>query len=101
MAFDFTYLGRLSQSDNVDKTINTRDGQAAGGQTTMWTYNGTDSGSDEALATIVAADYFQSAWASLNVGDGIFVSANDVTAALVFVATSAAGGITVTDITTA
>ena len=99
MAFSFTYLGRLSQSDNVDKTINTKDGQAAGGQTTLWTYNGTAAGSNEALATIVAANYFQTAWASLSVGDGIFVSTNDIICAWVFVATSAAGGITVTDIT--
>lgn len=64
MAFDIKYLARVNTSANdaVQK---------------MWAYNGTVNGTNEAVATIVAAGYFNNAQQSLSKGLGL-LSVNDL-----------------------
>ena len=73
MAFDITYLGRVSSSANAKAKK-------------VWSYNGTSDGTNEAVATIVASGYFNGAQQNLSsgnesglfqVGDVIHVHGND------------------------
>lgn len=73
MAFNLDYLGRVSTSGNTQALK-------------AWTYNGTSTGTNEAVATIVASGYFNDAQQNLTsgyesglfqVGDVIFVHGND------------------------
>jgi len=83
MAFNITYMGRSSVSANNLALQN-------------WDYNATSSGSNEAIATVAAAGYFNnfmqnlvSGVGPLQIGDSITIRAND-----------AAGMYLVTDVTT-
>lgn len=71
MAFGINYMGRVSSGANNDVQK-------------VWIYNGTSSGSNEAVATIVASGYFNAfmvnvteGFGPLGVGDIIFVNGND------------------------
>lgn len=73
MAFNLNYLGRVSTSANTQALK-------------VWTYNGTSTGTDEAVATIVASAYFNAAQQNLTsgsesgllqLGDVIHVHGND------------------------
>lgn len=80
MAFNIDYLGRVSTSANRDALK-------------VWTYNGTSTGSDEAIATIAASGYFNnmqqnltsgSEAGPLNVGDVIMIHGNDASGMYIF-----------------
>lgn len=73
MAFNIDYMARVSTSANSDSLK-------------VWIYNGTSSGSNETLATIVASAYFNnfqqkltsgSEFGPLTVGDVIMVQGNN------------------------
>jgi len=73
MAFDIDYLGQVSSSGNPEALR-------------VWSYNGTSSGSNEAIATIAASGYFNNAQQNLTagslagkfqVGDVIHIHGND------------------------
>jgi hypothetical protein len=71
MAFDINYMARVSSSANNDAQK-------------MWMYNGTSTGSNETVATIVASGYFNSFMQNLTLGIGalglgdiIIVNGND------------------------
>lgn len=73
MAFDIQYLGRVSSTDNQQALK-------------VWTYNGTATGSNEAVAVIAGAGYFNTAQQNLTagfttglfaVGDVIHIHGND------------------------
>ena len=71
MAFDIDYMGRVSSGAN-NKTQK------------VWVYNGTDTGSDEAIATITASGYFNDFQVNLALGLGplsvtdlILINGND------------------------
>ena len=89
MAFNINYLGRVSSSANRDALK-------------VWTYNGTSTGSNEAVATIVASGYFNSLQQNLtsgseagpmNVGDVIHIHGNDANG--MYVVTSVTTNVTV------
>lgn len=71
MAFGINYMGRVSTSANNDTQK-------------VWIYNGTSSGSNETVATIVASGYFNAFMVNitlglgpLSIGDIIFVNGNN------------------------
>jgi hypothetical protein len=71
MAFGINYMGRVSSGANNDVQK-------------VWIYNGTSSGSNEAVATIVASGYFNAFMVNvtlglgpLSVGDVIIINGND------------------------
>lgn len=71
MAFGINYMGRVSSGANNDVQK-------------VWIYNGTSTGSNEAVATIVASGYFNAfmvnvtgGFGPLTIGDIIFVNGND------------------------
>lgn len=89
MAFDINYLARVSTSAN-------RQGLK------VWTYNGTATGTNEAVATIVASGYFNSLQQNLtsgseagplNVGDVMHIHGNDANG--MYVVTSVTTNVTV------
>lgn len=89
MAFDKDYMGRVNTSAN-EKALK------------VWTYNGTSTGSDETVATIVASGYFNSfqqkltsgsEFGPLAVGDVIHVHGNDANG--MYVVTSITTNVTV------
>lgn len=87
MAFDRKFLGRVNTSANDDSLR-------------MWIYNATATGSNEVLATIAAAGYFDDVQAALagdngpmRVGDVIFGNASDARA--VYAVTAATTQVTV------
>ena len=89
MAFDIQYLGRVSTSGNA---------QALG----VFSYNGTSTGSNEAVATIVAAGYFNnlqqnltsgSESGPLQVGDVLHIHGNDANG--MYVVTSITTNVTI------
>lgn len=89
MAFDIDYLARVSSSAN-------RQGLK------VWTYNGTSTGTNEAVATIVASGYFNglqqnltsgSEAGPLNVGDVMHIHGNDANG--MYVVTSVTTNVTV------
>lgn len=80
MAFNINYLGRVSTSGNTDALK-------------VWTYNGTDTGSDETESTISASGYFNDAQQNLTsgeesgliqVGDVIHIHGNDASGMYIF-----------------
>ena len=71
MAFDINYMGRVSSGANNDVQK-------------VWIYNGTSTGTNEAIATIVASGYFNAFMVNitlglgpLSVGDVIIINGND------------------------
>lgn len=89
MAFDINYLGRVNTSAN---------GQAL----KVWTYNATATGTDEAIATVVASGYFNnlqqkltsgSEFGPLAVGDVMHIHGNDANG--MYVVTSITTAVTV------
>ena len=71
MAFGINYMGRVSSGANNDVQK-------------VWIYNGTSTGSNEAIATIVASGYFNAFMVNitlglgpLSVGDVIIINGND------------------------
>lgn len=73
MAFDITCWGKMSSSANM-KALS------------IWSYNATASGTDEAVATVIASGYFNELQQDLatdhgplQVGDVILVHGNDAT----------------------
>lgn len=73
MAFNMNYLGRVSTSANTDALK-------------VWTYNATATGTNEAIATVIASGYFNAAQQNLTagklaglfaVGDVIMIHGND------------------------
>ena len=76
MAFNLNYWGRVQVADNSTFTIDYSAGTATSqGAQQMYTYNGKANG--EAIATIVAADYFSSVVTSLQIGDPVYITATD------------------------
>jgi hypothetical protein len=80
MAFNINYMGRVSSgaNDKVQK---------------VWIYNGTSTGSNEAVATIIASGYFNSFMVNivdgigpLSIGDIIIVNGNDASGMYMFTA---------------
>lgn len=74
MSFNINYIGRVSSSANSDIQK-------------VWVYNGTATGSNEAVATIVASGYFNSFMVNvtlglgpLSVGDLMIINGNDASA---------------------
>ncbi len=74
MAFNINYIGRVSSSANSDIQR-------------MWVYNGTTTGSNETVATIVASGYFNDFMVNLalglgplSVGDLFVINGNDASA---------------------
>ena len=89
MAFNVDYMGRVNTSANEQALK-------------VWTYNGTSTGSDETVATIVASGYFNafqqkltsgSEFGPLAVGDVIHVHGNDANG--MYVVTSISTNVTV------
>lgn len=95
MAFSTNYMSKVSASQTFDKSYNPSSGIVGANLPTIWLYNASATGSNEALATVTAANYFLNFYASLNVGDAIYIVANDPTAGFRRVATSTSGGVTV------
>jgi hypothetical protein len=83
MAFNINYLSRVSTSANATVKV--------------WMYNGTATGSNEAVATIAASGYFNNAMTNLTLGLGI-LSVNDV---IYIMGNDAAAMYTFTAVTTA
>lgn len=74
MAFDVNYMGRVSTSANNSTQK-------------MWVYNGTSTGSNEAVATIAASGYFNAFQVNMTLGlgplgldDVIIIHGNDASA---------------------
>lgn len=78
MAFNFIYLAKLQPTQTYDAGHTANSSLPAGGCINCWTYNGSvTTGSNEAAATIEAANYFLPALGYLKVGDIIFIASND------------------------
>ena len=94
MAFGLQYLTRCEQSMQPDATFNTVDAAITGQSIRMWSYNAKATGANDTTAATQAANYFLPVYAYLNVGDLIWVCTNDPGFHLIYIATSAAGGVT-------
>lgn len=88
MAFGINYMGRVSSGANNDVQK-------------VWIYNGTATGSNEAIATIVASGYFNNFMVNitlglgpLSVGDVIIVNGNDASG--MYMVTAITTNVTVT-----
>jgi len=77
MAFSFTYFQRVESTISLPSSDNPTVGQATGQRPTIWTYNGSSTGSNESAATIEGANYFLGASGYLSVGDWILINSND------------------------
>ncbi len=77
MAFSFSNLSKLQATQTYDAGHTAASALPAGGCINAWTYNASSTGSNEAIATVVAANYFLPALGYLKVGDIIFVASND------------------------
>jgi len=100
MAFSLNYLLRVGQTKDLDKSLNVKAGMDTQVGPQMWTYNGLATGSNDARAAIIAADYFLSARGYIKQGDFILINANDPAYALLSVTASTALTVTTADITT-
>jgi len=65
----------------------------------LFLYNGSNSGSNDSMATIQGDNYFLSEYSSLNAGDTIYVTSNDQTSNFLRVVTSTNSSVTTSIIT--
>lgn len=94
MAFSFNYLSKISQSQDLDASYNPSTGLVGAKVPNHFSYNASATGSNESAATVNAANYFLTAYASLKPGDTIYVYSNDPQYSLRAVATSTVAGVT-------
>lgn len=77
MAFNFAYLSKIGQSQQIDPTYNAATGDVQGALPTWWNYNASSTGSNESAATVEASGYFNGAKGYMKQGDVIYVYTND------------------------
>jgi hypothetical protein len=94
MAFDLSFLSRVEQTQQYDKTLNVSTGLVLGSIPKMWTFNAAATAANNSTAQTVAANYFNGASGYLEVGDLIWVVSNDPGYHLIYVATNAGGNVT-------
>ncbi len=95
MAFSFNFLQRIPATVDLNKISTPTEGQATGQGKTVWLYDASSTGSNEAEATVVASGYFNGATGYLSNADWIMVSTNDP-GYHIYAVTSATGAATVT-----
>lgn len=95
MAFSLNYLQRVDATVDLNKISNPLNGQSNGLGKTIWIYDASASGSNEAAATVEASGYFNAATGYLSNADLLYVPTNDPGYHLLAI-TSATGAATVT-----
>ena len=78
MPFNLTFLTRMQQTEDLDKTLNPAQGVDTVRAPQMWSYNASVTGSNDAAAVVAAADYFLGARGYLSVNDLIWTSTTGV-----------------------
>ena len=77
MAFNLNYLQRVDATIDLNKISNPLNGQCTGQGKTIWIYDASATGSNEAAATVEASGYFNAATGYLSNADLIYVPTND------------------------
>ena len=98
MAFSFQYFARVEITQELDKTLNTRQGELGSAIPSVWIYNAFTTAGNASTAQTQASGYFNGALGYLSVGDIIYVYSNDPGYHILNVATNAAGTVTTAQI---
>ncbi len=96
MAFDLSFLSRVEQTQQYDKTYNSATGNTTSPIPVIWCFNAAAAAANNSTAQTQASGYFNGALGYLSVGDLIWVVSNDPGYHLIYIATN--NGATVTTI---